>query len=773
MSAVSAPFREKITRTRICIEGIVQGVGFRPYIYTLARSQGLAGYVLNSGRGVEIEVEGPPEAVNEFIRLIPRELPPRAHIVSLRQEHLSPVHFADFTIRESDSRDERGALISPDIAVCKDCLYELFNPHDRRYRYPFINCTNCGPRYTIIDDIPYDRPNTSMKTFPMCPACREEYDDPSDRRFHAQPNACPVCGPKVQLVDASNRPVTTDDPVAECARLLRQGSIVAVKGLGGFHLAADATNSTSVERLRRLKSREEKPLAVMAPDPETIRTFAVISPGEEALLQSAAAPIVLVAKADPFPLSPLVAPHNPSIGVMLPYTPLHHLLLRGNFTALVMTSGNLRDEPIAIDNAEALRRLGACADYFLMHDRDIYLRNDDSVIKTVPVSGTVQEVVIRRARGYSPQPVFLQEEVTPVLALGGEMKNAVCLTRGKTAFLSQHIGEMGYRETHEHFLKTVHHLKRILSIDPRAIACDLHPGYATTRFADEQKDLPVFKVQHHHAHIVSCLAENRVKDRVIGVAFDGTGFGSDGTVWGGEFLIADYASFERAAHLTPVPLPGGDGAIKKPWRMALSYLATFRGDRGHENPETIRKQSSHDREMVLKLIRTGFNSPPTSSMGRLFDAVSALLGVCGESTYEGQAAMELEMAMDTGTEEEYDFLYQEQGESYLINPSPLLQGICDDLKDGKPAGHISTKFHNSIAAMVEAVCLRLKEKYRLDRVALSGGCFQNAYLLSRSIAKLKGAGFAALHHRLVPPNDGGIALGQALIANERIIKGTG
>jgi hydrogenase maturation protein HypF len=395
------------------------------------------------------------------------------------------------------------------------------------------------------------------------------------------------------------------------------------------------------------------------------------------------------------------------------------------------------------------------------------------VIKTVPVSGTVQEVVIRRARGYSPQPVFLQEEVTPVLALGGEMKNAVCLTRGKTAFLSQHIGEMGYRETHEHFLKTVHHLKRILSIDPRAIACDLHPGYATTRFADEQKDLPVFKVQHHHAHIVSCLAENRVKDRVIGVAFDGTGFGSDGTLWGGEFLIADYASFERAAHLTPVPLPGGDGAIKKPWRMALSYLATFLGDRGHENPETIRKQSSHDREMVLKLIRTGFNSPPTSSMGRLFDAVSALLGVCGESTYEGQAAMELEMAMDTGTEEEYDFIYQEQEESYLINPSPLLQGICDDLKDGKPAGHISTKFHNSIAAMIEAVCLRLKEKYKLDRVALSGGCFQNAYLLSRSIGILKGAGFAALHHRLVPPNDGGIALGQALIANEHFTKRKG
>ena len=773
MSAVSAPAPEPIIRSRIAIEGIVQGVGFRPYIYNLARSKKLRGYVLNNGHGVEIEVEGNPDAIGEFVRLIPRSLPPRAQMVSLQQEHLPPVHFADFTIRESSSRDERTALISPDIAVCQDCLRELFNPRDRRYRYPFINCTNCGPRYTIIDALPYDRPNTSMKTFDMCPACRKEYDDPSDRLFHAQPNACPLCGPRVWLVDAANRPVTAADPVAECAKLLQQGSIIAVKGLGGFHLAADATSSAAVERLRALKSREEKPLAVMAPDIKTITTFARLAPEDEALLQSAAAPIVLVAKTDPFPLSPLVAPHNPSVGVMLPSTPLHHLLLRGNFTALVMTSGNLKDEPIAIENDEALHRLGACADYFLMHDRDIYFRADDSVIKTYPVGGCRKEVLIRRARGYTPQPVFLTEEVTPMLAVGGEMKNAVCLTRGKTAFVSQHIGEMGYRETYEHFLKTIDHLKRILTIAPRAIACDLHPGYASTGFADGQKELPVFKIQHHHAHIVSCLAENRVKERVIGIAFDGTGFGSDGTVWGGEFLIADYGSFERAAHLAPVPLPGGDQAVRKPWRMALSYIATFCGDCGYDDLAMIHKHSSRDREMVLKLIQSGFNSPLTSSMGRLFDAVSALLGVCEESTYEGQAAMELEMVAADGTEEYYDFLYQQQEESCSINPSPLLKGIYADIKAGKPAGYISATFHNSIAAMIVAVCCRLKERYLLDKVALSGGCFQNGYLLSRSISGLSQAGFTVLQHHLVPPNDGGIALGQALIANERMVKGTG
>jgi len=555
MSTLSSIPTEKRVRTRITIEGIVQGVGFRPFIYKLAQSNSLKGYVLNNERGVEIEVEGEGAAIKKFLREIPALLPPQAHIVSLRAEELPPVNFTDFHIRASTAQDQRTALIAPDMAICKDCLEELFNPLDRRYRYPFINCTNCGPRYTIIDDIPYDRPKTSMKNFCMCEACQAEYDDPLNRRFHAQPNACWQCGPRVELVDAAGQAMKTADPIAETARLLRQGAIVAIKGLGGFHLAVDATNNASVQRLRELKLREEKPFAVMAPDIETVRRVAKLSPEDEALLQSLQAPIVLLPKADQFFLSPLVAPHNPSIGVMLPYTPIHHLLLRSNFLALVMTSGNLKDEPIVMDNREALIRLGSCADYFLMHNRDIYLRADDSVIKTFFLSGIRKEVVTRRARGYTPQPIFLQDEVTPLLALGGEMKNTVCLTRGKTAFLSQHIGEMGYRETYEHFLKTIDHLKRILTIDPRAIACDLHPGYATTHFADAQQDLPVFKVQHHHAHIVSCLAENRIKDRVIGVAFDGTGYGSDGTVWGGEFLLADYASFNRMAHLSPVPLP--------------------------------------------------------------------------------------------------------------------------------------------------------------------------------------------------------------------------
>jgi len=541
--------------------------------------------------------------------------------------------------------------------------------------------------------------------------------------------------------------------------------------VGGFHLAVDASKDQSVHRLREMKLRDEKPFAIMSPDVETIRTFARLFPEDEKLLQSPSAPIVLLPKREDSPLSFMVAPHNPTIGVMLPYTPLHHLLLRGNFIALVMTSGNVRDEPLVIDNHEALKRLGKSVDFFLTHNRDIYLRSDDSVIKTYMLDGTRKELITRRARGYIPIPIFMQEELIPLLAVGGEMKTTICLSRGKTAFLSQHIGEMGYRETYDFFLKTIEHMKRILEIEPQAIACDLHPRYSTTRYAHSQKRLPVIEIQHHHAHIVSCLAENGVREKVIGVAFDGTGYGTDGRVWGGEFLLVDYASCKRVAHLTYLPLPGGEHAIREPWRMTLSYLATFSHSEIEERElEVLAKRNDKEREFILKLIRSQFNSPLTSSMGRLFDAVSALLGICERSTYEGQAAMELEMAMDGDTEEYYPFLYQQEGKCLTINPSPLIRGVLSDIKRGKSPGYMSSKFHNSIITMICSTCHTLRNEWGLNRVALSGGCFQNTYLLSKSIQELMSAGFEVFYHQKVPPNDGGISLGQALIANEILKK---
>jgi len=507
----------------------------------------------------------------------------------------------------------------------------------------------------------------------------------------------------------------------------------------------------------------------MSPNVETIRTFAKLSPADEKLLQSPIAPIVLLPKMKVSSISHLVAPHNPSIGVMLPYTPLHHLLLNNHFTALVMTSGNLRDEPIVIDNHEALKRLGDFVDFYLVHNRDIYLRSDDSVIRPFTIHNKRNESITRRARGYVPHPIFVQEELAPLMAVGGEMKNTVCLTRGKTAFLSQHIGEMVYRETYEFFLKTIEHMKRILQIDPQAIVCDLHPRYSSTRYAHSQKSLPVLEVQHHHAHIVSCLAENEIKEKVIGVAFDGTGYGTDGTVWGSEFMLTDYSSFKRVAHLAYLPLPGGDQAIRNPWRMALSYLATF-SDIEIENDklDLFNKRTPKEKAIVLKLVRSSFNSPLTSSMGRLFDAVSAMLAICEKSTYEGQAAMELEMAMEGNIEEYYSFLYQQEEGYWTINPSPLIKGIISDLKESKSSGYISSKFHNSIVTMIVDICSTVRDDSRINKVALSGGCFQNIYLLSESINRLTNKGFEVFHHRKVPTNDGGISLGQALVANERL-----
>ena len=745
---------------------MVQGVGFRPFVYRLAQKYGLTGYVLNDSRGVEIEVEGEEGNLKLFLEEMKSSPPPLAKILTIKVQHLPPALFTDFRIKESRTGEEHSTLISPDIGICEDCLRELFDPGDRRYRYPFINCTNCGPRYTITRDIPYDRPNTSMAVFPMCPECQREYNDPADRRFHAQPNACPACGPQVQLLDASGQGVPSSDPVLKTIELLREGKIVAIKGLGGFHLAVDATDDRAVMRLRERKHREEKPLAVMSPGLKEISSYAEVSPREEILLTSPQRPIVLLRKRYPNPISQYVAPRNGYFGVMLPYTPLHYLILRDNFLALVMTSGNISEEPIAIDNREALERLGGIADYFLIHNRDIYLRSDDSVYRVV----RGKPLPIRRSRGYVPLPVFLNKEAPQILGCGGELKNTICLTKGRNAFLSQHIGDMENLRTFRFFQKTIEHLKRILEIEPGVVAYDLHPGYLSTQWALEQRGVQLVGIQHHHAHIASCLAENGVEERVIGIALDGTGYGTDGRVWGGEVLIADLKGFQRAGHFQYLPMPGGEKAVKEPWRMGVSYLYWVYGEEFRNlNIEFVRRIDRGRLDVILRMLRRGVNSPLTSSCGRLFDGIASLLGLRDRVSFEGQAAMELEMqlwgkAESALTEESYPFELREEKEVILIPYRPIIRKVVEDLSRGAGRRVISLRFHNTLIELFLEVCRRIRERTGIEKVALSGGCFQNLYLLTRLWERLEGEGFEVYTHSQVPPNDGGISLGQVAVA---------
>jgi len=745
---------------------VVQGVGFRPFVYRLAQKYGLTGYVLNDSRGVEIEVEGEEGNLKLFLEEMKSSPPPLAKILTIKVQHLPPALFTDFRIKESRTGEEHSTLISPDIGICEDCLRELFDPGDRRYRYPFINCTNCGPRYTITRDIPYDRPNTSMAVFPMCPECQREYNDPADRRFHAQPNACPACGPQVELLDASGQGVPSSDPVLKTIELLREGKIVAIKGLGGFHLAVDATDDRAVMRLRERKHREEKPLAVMSPGLKEISSYAEVSPREEILLTSPQRPIVLLRKRYPNPISQYVAPRNGYFGVMLPYTPLHYLILRDNFLALVMTSGNISEEPIAIDNREALERLGGIADYFLIHNRDIYLRSDDSVYRVV----RGKPLPIRRSRGYVPLPVFLNKEAPQILGCGGELKNTICLTKGRNAFLSQHIGDMENLRTFRFFQKTIEHLKRILEIEPGVVAYDLHPGYLSTQWALEQRGVQLVGIQHHHAHIASCLAENGVEERVIGIALDGTGYGTDGRVWGGEVLIADLKGFQRAGHFQYLPMPGGEKAVKEPWRMGVSYLYWVYGEEFRNlNIEFVRRIDRGRLDVILRMLRRGVNSPLTSSCGRLFDGIASLLGLRDRVSFEGQAAMELEMqlwgkAESALTEESYPFELREEKEVILIPYRPIIRKVVEDLSRGAGRRVISLRFHNTLIELFLEVCRRIRERTGIEKVALSGGCFQNLYLLTRLWERLEGEGFEVYTHSQVPPNDGGISLGQVAVA---------
>jgi hydrogenase maturation protein HypF len=751
-----------LVRKAIEVSGIVQGVGFRPYVFRLAGEQNLAGKVCNTAAGVSIEVQGPPDAVDDFLARLPAEAPPLARITDITVREIPCNGDREFQVVTTHRGEPVRTLISPDVAVCTDCLREMFDTVDRRYRYPFINCTNCGPRFTIVRNIPYDRAFTSMAVFQMCPACQAEYDDPRNRRFHAQPNACWTCGPHVELWDLDGQRVEAADPIAESIAHLQRGAVVAVKGLGGFHLACDATNRDAVRILRERKRRVEKPFAVMVPDVAAAEHFCRVDNASRQFLLSAERPIVLLPKREKTAIADDVAPFNRYLGVFLPYTPLHHLLFaEGAFTALVMTSANLSEEPICITNDEALRRLRTLADCFLVHNRDILLRCDDSVARVA--GGRARQ--LRRSRGFVPMPVFLRDDVCSVLAVGGELKNTICLTKGHHAFLSQHIGDLENAESYGFFEEAIEHLQRILEITPVAIAYDLHPNYFSTRWALSQSDLPQIGVQHHHAHIASCMAENHLEDRVIGIALDGTGYGTDGRIWGGEVLLADYGGFERAAHLAYVPLPGGEAAIREPWRMAVSYLVPHFGCDFVRDLPLVADVPEKNLNVLFRMMEQGINSPLTSSCGRLFDAVAALVGIRRQVNYEAQAAIELEMAIGNSCDESaYPFDLVPEGQGWVMDTRSLFEALLRDIAGGVPVGDVSRRFHNGLVEVLAEVGSRLREQSGLERACLSGGTFQNVYLFERLCARLRKDGFQVFVHGEVPAGDGGLSLGQALVA---------
>jgi len=765
-------------RTAIRVEGVVQGVGFRPFVHSLATSLGLVGHVGNDVDGVFAEVEGTAEAVSQFLVLLERQAPPLARIDRVSTKNLQLTGSAEFAIAPSSSAGLRRTLVSADSATCADCLRELADPANRRYRYPFINCTNCGPRFTIVRDVPYDRPLTTMSRFKMCADCAAEYHDPADRRFHAQPVCCPACGPSLELVDAAGRRLSDADPIAAAAAQLRSGQVLAIKGLGGYHLAVDAQNATAAAALRARKHREDKPFAVMVPDLAAARALCQIDDASQRLLVSGARPIVLLprrggpaaAGADGH-VAPAVAPGNPQLGLMLPYTPLHHLLLAAIARPIVATSGNVSDEPIAFRDADALARLGAIADAFLLHDRAIHIRTDDSVVR----ASRGREVVIRRSRGYVPEPLRVEHSFPrPVLACGAELKNTFCLAAGNRAFVSHHIGDLENAETLRSFTEGIEHFSRLFDIEPELVAHDLHPDYLSSKYAAELAGAELTGVQHHHAHIASCLADNGVTGPVIGVAFDGTGYGTDQTIWGGEFLIAELACFERVGCLEPVPMPGGTAAIRQPWRMTAAYLAAGYPD-GLPASLAVRDRNERRWAAVLAMAERGINSPVTSSAGRLFDAVSALLGVRDEVNYEGQAAIELEQLADGQERASYPCTAVDTGEAgeprgsglLRLRAADLVRAAAEDLAAGTARPAIAGRFHNGVASAIIAVCTQLRERTGLDVVALSGGVFQNMLLTGKVVTGLEEAGFRVLTQGRVPCNDGGISLGQAVVAGAR------
>ncbi len=754
-------------RVRYLFSGVVQGVGFRPFIFRMATRHSLSGFVQNRPEGVAVEVEGAVDAIHSFLVSVNEELPPLADVSGISSEEVEIKNDKAFRIIESEARGPGKVYIAPDIATCGDCLKELFDPADRRFRYPFINCTNCGPRLTIIKDIPYDRINTSMSCFPMCPLCQREYENPADRRFHAEPNACPACGPSLKLLDGKGNQLSDRDPLRKAIEFLLSGYVVAIKGLGGFHLAVDATNDEAIKRLRSRKFREEKPLAVMVRDVETAARISMISKEEENILLSSQRPIVLAKKRVGDAISDAVAPGVSDFGIMLPYTPLHHMLLEQHFHALVMTSANQVDEPICIENREAIKRLDGIADYFLVHNRDILVRCDDS-IATVSCG---ERRIIRRSRGFAPIPITLAKSYPPILALGPQMKTTLCILKGNLAFLSPHIGDMETPEARDFYQESLGLMQKIAECEPGIIACDLHPAYYTTIIAEGLTASRVIRVQHHHAHIVSSMAENGIEGDVIGIAMDGTGYGTDGTVWGGEFLIASESNFTRIGHVTNYLLPGGEKAIREPWRIAVSLLKQAYGDNWPEIAESldiVPERSFY--ETMDRIMTQRFNSPLTSSLGRLFDGVAAILGLRRKVTFEGQAAMELEALAKGKTGSILQYNIEEADDVIHLDFSPMIRGIVAELRAGRSIEDLALSFHLTLQAAFCKMARTICDKTGLNRVVLSGGCFQNRILTEGTIAELEKAGFDVFFHSAIPANDGCISLGQAVCAGAQAMR---
>jgi hydrogenase maturation protein HypF len=750
-------------RRAIVVRGIVQGVGFRPFVYGLATRLRLGGFVKNQTGSVLIEVEGKPPALDGFLAELADHPPPLALIEHLSWEGRPPRGEGGFRIETSEADAASQVFISPDVATCVECLAEVLDPLDRRHGYPFLNCTNCGPRLTVITGAPYDRRRTTMAAFPLCPACLAEYEDPRDRRFHAQPTACAGCGPHLQALDAAGRPVPTPDPLAHFAAALLGGNIGALKGLGGYHLACDARDAAAVADLRSRKHRDEKPFAVMVADVVAAAELCDVGAAERKLLCSPRAPIVLLRKRRPDAVAEEVAPRNPYLGVMLPYTPLHHLLVRAVAgTPLVMTSGNRSDEPIAYED-DAPQRLAGIADLFLVHNRPIHVRCDDSVTRVV--DGV--EFLVRRSRGYAPRPVELPFACPrSLLAVGGQLKVTFALGRGRHAFLGHHMGDLDHYDAYRAFEKDVALYEQLFAVAPETLVHDLHPDYVTSGYARERaarEGTGLLTVQHHHAHVASCMAEHGLREPVIGVAFDGTGYGTDGAVWGGEFLVGDYRGVRRAAHLRYVGMPGGERAIREPWRMAVAHLA----DAGKDFARWTERFLPVEFRTVKRMLERRLNTPLTSSAGRFFDAVAALAGVRDRVSYEGQAAVELEwLATTAAADGTYPFELTSSGDTgpLAVDTRPLIRALADDAANGTGAGVIARRFHSTMVELIAAVCGRLRRATGIDAAVLSGGVFLNALLTSEVTARLAADGFRVYRHRLVPPNDGGLSLGQLAVA---------
>lgn len=748
------------------VEGIVQGVGFRPFVYNQAVILNIKGWINNNSDGVHIDIEGEEDSLNNFIYNLKYKKPYLARIENIFIEEKETVNYKSFEIKKSERNDKKITLISPDIAICEECINDITNPSNKRYKYPFTNCTKCGPRFSIIKSIPYDRHNTTMKKFNMCKDCHKEYTDSANRRFHAQPNACKYCGPHIWIEDSNRIKIETNDVLEWVRKKLKEGKIFAIKGLGGFHLVCDAKNEDAVKLLRNRKKRPDKAFAVMIKNIENVKKYCHVNKEEEIVLTGTRKPIVILDQADNYDLSQYIAPNQKTLGVMLPYTPLHYILFRDDIKALIMTSANVSSLPLEYKNESVIEKLRNVADYFLLNNRDIYIPVDDSVVRVV----NNQVHMIRRARGYVPEPIK-RNYIKEILACGPNMKNTFCIAKENFLFLSQYNGDLENIETIEHYKNNIEHFKNILHFAPKYIACDMHPNYASSEYTDNL-ELPKIKVQHHHAHIVSCLAENNISRKVIGIVYDGTGYGTDGKIWGSEFLLCNNREFTRLGHLDYVKMPGGERAINEPWRMAVTHIyKMFKSkildeyDVNMQMKELLLNLYGNKAMNVISMIDANINCPETSSMGRFFDAVSSLIGIRNFITYEGQAAIDLENSASQKSLDFYDYDV-DQDQQYIVKTEKIIAGIIKDKFLGEQASVISDKFHNTIIKFSKEICSLIRNDTNINEVALSGGVFQNLYLLKNLVNELENENFIVYTNKVIPTNDGGVALGQIIIANE-------